>query len=213
MREVLFSKSHLTLISECFAKNKASEFIFTLPAPQRPLKAKRKRSAQVSSDNILTRSKERVQQLGEVFTPDFLVQEMLNALPKEVWEDPDKNWLEPTFGSGNFVIAVIKRRLSLGQDLMQVLNTTWGFEIMEDNVLECHTRIYNEIVKPYFREDNRISKSNKCKLIECMCIVENNLRQTPDSLLENWGTHLPFFNELPEEEQVLKIGAMTDRLR
>lgn len=47
--------------------------------------------------------------LGEVFTPLFLVEEMLDTLPKEVWTNPKLKWLEPGSGMGNFTICVFYR--------------------------------------------------------------------------------------------------------
>ena len=48
-------------------------------------------------------------QFGEVFTPMILVNEMLNKLPKEVWDDKTLKWLDPATGMGNFPIAVYLR--------------------------------------------------------------------------------------------------------
>ena len=39
---------------------------------------------------------------GEVFTPDFLVEELFEALPEEVWYNPNLKWLDPAAGVGNF---------------------------------------------------------------------------------------------------------------
>ena len=55
--------------------------------------------------------------LGEVFTPLDLVEEMLETLPKEVWNNPNLEWLEPGSGIGNFSICVFYR-------LMEGLKTT-----------------------------------------------------------------------------------------
>ena len=46
---------------------------------------------------------------GEVFTPIPLIEEMLDELPKNLWNDPSKKWLDPTCGVGNFMICVYKR--------------------------------------------------------------------------------------------------------
>ena len=43
---------------------------------------------------------------GEVFTPEFLIEEMLDKLPKKVWSNPDLKWFDPTVGVGNFMIFV-----------------------------------------------------------------------------------------------------------
>ncbi|MEK6832903.1 MAG: hypothetical protein AABY32_02555 [Nanoarchaeota archaeon] len=50
---------------------------------------------------------------GEVFTPFPLVEEMLDKLPKEVWNNKDLKWLDPACGTCNFHLA-IKERLMEG---------------------------------------------------------------------------------------------------
>ena len=46
---------------------------------------------------------------GEVFTPPELVEEMLDHLPAEVWENPDLKWLDPANGIGNFPIIAFAK--------------------------------------------------------------------------------------------------------
>jgi len=55
----------------------------------------------------------RVKKYGEVFTPKWLVEDMLDKLPEEVWTDSSKRWLEPACGYGVFLKA-IKDRLMVG---------------------------------------------------------------------------------------------------
>ena len=47
--------------------------------------------------------------LGEVFTPEKLIDEMLDQLPPSVWKDPTKKWLDPANGIGNFPMVVFKK--------------------------------------------------------------------------------------------------------
>lgn len=49
---------------------------------------------------------------GEVFTPMKLVNEMLDKLPKEVWENKNLKWLDPCVGMGNFMIGVYLRLMN-----------------------------------------------------------------------------------------------------
>jgi len=48
-------------------------------------------------------------EFGEVFTPLYIVEEMLHTLPKEVWTNPRLTFLEPGSGLGNFSICVFYR--------------------------------------------------------------------------------------------------------
>ena len=56
-----------------------------------------------------TYSKGKSDELGEVFTPPELINEMLNQLPRDIWEDKDKTWFDPAVGKGNFSIIILKR--------------------------------------------------------------------------------------------------------
>jgi len=46
---------------------------------------------------------------GEVFTPNELIQELLDHLPKNVWTQPNLHWLDPCAGTGNFFDLVVPR--------------------------------------------------------------------------------------------------------
>ena len=52
---------------------------------------------------------------GEVFTPSALIKKILDFFPKSVWSNPDLKWLDPSCGTGNFMI-LIYQRLMLGLD-------------------------------------------------------------------------------------------------
>ena len=50
---------------------------------------------------------------GEVFTPSALIKKILDLFPKGHWSNPDLKWLDPSCGTGNFMIHVYQR-LMLG---------------------------------------------------------------------------------------------------
>jgi hypothetical protein len=58
---------------------------------------------------------------GEVFTPIYLINEMLDKLPNEVWENPNLKWLEPSAGDGRFVKAVYDRLMLTIKDEKHIL--------------------------------------------------------------------------------------------
>ena len=65
----------------------------------------------------LVKSNERVRDLAEVFTPAATVAEMLDLLPSETWcVHPAATFLEPACGDGNFLAAVLERKLSRVQE-------------------------------------------------------------------------------------------------
>lgn len=60
----------------------------------------------------IVKSDERVRDLGEVFTPEATVQEMLDLLPAPMWAvHPSPTFLEPACGDGNFLIRILSRKL------------------------------------------------------------------------------------------------------
>ena len=92
------------------------------------------------SSNI-ERSEERIKQTGEVFTPAPLVNEMLDRIPVEIWTNPEKTFLDPSCGDGNFLVEVLRRKIAHGSTPTQALQTTYGVELMLDNVEACRHRL------------------------------------------------------------------------
>ncbi len=92
----------------------------------------------------LVKSKARVKEFGEVYTPPKVVEMMLDHVPLDVWNDPTKTFLEPACGNGNIVVAIIRRKMLHGSTLEQALLTTFGVDIQPDNVDECRSRIISE---------------------------------------------------------------------
>ena len=85
--------------------------------------------------------KNRRKQTQEFFTPQSIVDRMCDKISEDDWKDPNKNFLEPSFGNGNFVIEILKRKLSYNPDWRVALEHIYGVELMEDNVEECKQRI------------------------------------------------------------------------
>ena len=96
----------------------------------------------------LIKSRKRVADHGEVFTPNRIVEDMLN-LVKDESERIDSRFLEPACGSGNFLSSVLKRKLSSVQSrygkndfekrhyALFSLMCIYGIELLADNVQEC----------------------------------------------------------------------------
>ncbi|MFP5355457.1 MAG: N-6 DNA methylase [Gemmatimonadota bacterium] len=104
------------------------------------------------SVGLLVRSKERVAAHGEVFTPPELVEAMLDLVQSES-ERIDSRFLEPACGSGNFLVPVLARKLTVvearygGSDFerahqaLLALMSIYGIELLEDNVRECRDNL------------------------------------------------------------------------
>ena len=91
------------------------------------------------------RDKLRIKQTAEVFTPTELVQEMLDKLEEQdptLFSDPNKTFLDNSCGDGQFLSEVVIRKMERSEcSLEQALKTTYGVELMEDNVIECRKRL------------------------------------------------------------------------
>jgi len=100
----------------------------------------------------LTKSRQRVADHGEVFTPNWLVEAMLDLVKDETIR-VDSRFLEPACGSGNFLVKVLQRKLAVvdtkygGSDferrnysLLGVM-CIYGVELLQDNVEECRANL------------------------------------------------------------------------
>jgi hypothetical protein len=89
----------------------------------------------------VAREKSRVKSTGEVFTPTPLVREILDKIPIEKFTDTMRTFLDPSCGDGQFLGEVIIRKIENGSSLEQSLQTTYGVDLMLDNVLVTRDRL------------------------------------------------------------------------
>lgn len=109
-------------------------------------------SEQLARSSSLVRSKQRVADHGEVFTPAWLVEDMLNLVKAES-ERIDSRVLEPACGSGNFLVPVLERKLATVESrygtsefermhyALLALMCTYGIELLADNAAECRENL------------------------------------------------------------------------
>lgn len=97
-------------------------------------------------EELVVRSRDRVKAYGEVFTPRHMVDRMLDLVRDELEAGPDfvdKTFLEPAAGDGNFLVAILRRKLQaiekripseewLNESLF-ALGSIYGVEFLEDN--------------------------------------------------------------------------------
>lgn len=107
----------------------------------------------------LIKSKQRVADHGEVFTPPWMVEAMLD-LVKDETERIDSRFLEPACGSGNFLVKVLLRKLAavelkFGKSdfekrhyALLALMCIYGIELLPDNIAECRANML-EILADY----------------------------------------------------------------
>jgi hypothetical protein len=102
----------------------------------------------------LVKSKQRVADHGEVFTPPWMVQAMLDLVKGET-ERIDSRFLEPACGNGNFLVPVLQRKLAAVEVkfascdferrhyALLALMCLYGIEILPDNIAECRANLLN----------------------------------------------------------------------
>lgn len=116
-------------------------------------------SPEVDLPMNFVKSKQRVADHGEVFTPPWMVEAMLD-LVKDETERIDSRFLEPACGSGNFLVKILRRKLAAvelkygnsdferQQYSMLALMCIYGIELLEDNIAECRSNLL-EILAEY----------------------------------------------------------------
>lgn len=109
------------------------------------------------------KSKQRVTDHGEVFTPAWLVEAMLDLVKDEA-ERIDSRFLEPACGSGNFLVQVLRRKLAAvelkyGKSdferqhyALLALMCIYGIELLADNISECRDNML-EIFAEFLNTD------------------------------------------------------------
>ena len=107
-----------------------------------------------------TKSKERVREHGEVFTAEREVKAMCD-LVKDETERIDSRFLEPACGDGNFLAEILTRKLEVvkrkykkstldyEKNAVLAISSVYGVDIMQDNVLACHDRLFKIWDKEY----------------------------------------------------------------
>jgi hypothetical protein len=100
----------------------------------------------------LVKSRQRVVDHGEVFTPPELVESMIDLVAEEA-DRIDSRFLEPACGSGNFLVPVLRRKLATVQarygrsdfeklhHALLALMSIYGIELLPDNVQECRANL------------------------------------------------------------------------
>lgn len=127
----------------------------------------------------LIKSKKRVADHGEVFTPPWLVDAMLDLVKGEA-ERIDARFLEPACGSGNFLVRVLQRKLAAVEAkfsqsdfekkhyaLLAVM-CAYGIELLPDNIAECRANML-EVLAEYLK----IKEADDCHRAASFVLAQN----------------------------------------
>lgn len=120
------------------------------------------------TDERLIKSRDRVRDLAEVYTARREVDAMLDLVKKEA-ASIDATFLEPAAGNGNFLVAILERKLATvrrqhGRNIAQrgytadttaefefltlrALRSIYGVDIDQSNVVEARKRLRNIVAE------------------------------------------------------------------
>lgn len=90
------------------------------------------------------KTKKRVKDFGEVFTNEREIRAMCDLIPVETWTNIESTFLEPSCGTGNFLIEILNRKLqhcNSAKDEQKAYASIYGIDIQSDNIEECKTRL------------------------------------------------------------------------
>jgi hypothetical protein len=108
----------------------------------------------------VVKSRHRIKTYGEVFTPRHMVNRMLDLVREELEAGPhfvDKTFLEPAAGGGNFLVAILHRKLSAIEKRYQpevwpdeslfAVASIYGIELLEDNHRDAKEAMLAEFLR------------------------------------------------------------------
>ena len=108
------------------------------------------------------KSRQRVADHGEVFTNPREVNAMLDLVRDESFR-LDSRFLEPACGDGNFLAEILRRKLSLIENLKSqnewefqsliAVGSCYGIDILPDNAEACRERLFAEVMGQMIKKD------------------------------------------------------------
>ena len=132
----------------------------------------------------VVKSRHRVKTYGEVFTPRHMVDRMLDLVREELETGPDfvdKTFLEPAAGDGNFLVAILHRKLRAiekrypreewPEASLFALASIYGIELLEDNHRDAKEAMLAEFL--HFHEEHGVP-----------CGPDTNLRKAAAFLID-----------------------------
>jgi len=148
-------------------------------------------------------SKKRVADHGEVYTSAREVNAMLDLVKQET-ERIESRFLEPACGTGNFLTEVLRRKLNLVEkryrrsqldferNLVSVISSIYGIDVLEDNVIECRKRLFEMADERYTALFKKKAKAEVRKVIKF--ILSKNII---------WGDALDLKTVGPNPHQII----------
>ncbi|RFA06612.1 hypothetical protein B7R21_19420 [Subtercola boreus] len=130
------------------------------------------------------KSQHRVKTYGEVFTPRSMVEQMLDLVREELETSPnfvDKTFFEPAAGDGNFLVAILRRKLRAVEKnyshdewltaSLFALASIYGIELLEDNLSDAQEAMLTEFSQ--FHEEHGVPCGPRSSLHQAAVFLIN----------------------------------------
>ena len=132
----------------------------------------------------LIKSRQRVKDFAEVFTPKHIVKDMCDLVPKEMWMNVETTFLEPACGTGNFLVEILERKFKLcenWEDGLRALKSVYGIDIQQDNVEETKLRLFDMYIAK-FPKSPAISGLIAAQILENNIVCGNFIKEYTDEI-------------------------------
>jgi hypothetical protein len=129
-------------------------------------------------------SRKRVADHGEVYTAEREVTAMLDLVKQETTRI-ESRFLEPACGKGNFLTAILERKLSVVElrygnsqldyerNAILAVSSLYGLDILEDNVAACRQRLFDVFERQY-NSLFKVAATDECR-IAVKFLLERNI--------------------------------------
>lgn len=146
------------------------------------------------------KSKKRTTENGEILTPEFIVDAMLDQFPDII--DPSKNVLEPSCGEGIYLTRLYKRRIASGADPFKSLQTLYGVDIDKENVNKTRQELAHIYLSATSSTSSPASKDELIEVLSKNFIVADflSLAKTPKTKTptnKQSARQMSFFGDAP----------------
>lgn len=192
------------------------------PAPE----LQKRNEAVVVGDRVevIVKSRARIKAYGEVFTPLHMVNRMLDLVKSELETGPgfvDKTFFEPAAGDGNFLTAILKRKLAAieksyptavrPEESLFALASIYGVELLEDNHQAARAAMLGEFVKFHERNDIECSPSTDFFRAANHLVSANILQGNTLTGLDSKGNPVTFswWHRVPDEPAIVQREVFT----
>lgn len=168
---------------------------------------------QTISKEQTVKSRHRVKAYGEVFTPRHMVDQMLDLIIDDLGSGPDfvdKTFLEPAAGHGNFLVAILQRKLRVIEkqysaerwtaESLFALASIYGIELLEDNHLDAREAMLAEFVGFHEKHEVPCGPDTDLRRAAAFLIDANIVRGNTLTGLDGQGKdiQLSWWNRIPE---------------